>query len=367
MHIKHVNEGLYDIDQIAILEDIIECNAALQNWDEVDDEYQYLLWVFEKAYPEPVPARLKAIDEAIGWHLAAYNLSPETLPAQHLITARDLNESAVEVAERLYGKSSHEVASRLYKLLLTEYFIAVGIQRGGPNGAALTDSLLIMNRNPSYYLTSRKLVSKIYLKGLKLLKRIITIYTDNGETESQGMAMVYLADWNLLFNKQRAAFRLYREAYDKLTAGDVDITSIDNYFSEPVLLPLKKFSASPDPDILEYKPVQFTKTSTEPASLEHMKKNPFVTWSDSLPGLVFPAHANMNLQQSTKNSSAYASFTVSKKGLAENIRIIDYRPHNLATRKRAYDMLWSMQFRPRLVTGRAVSSGNYLLHYILSE
>ena len=53
-----------------------------------------MLWVFENAYPDPDPVRLNAIDEVAGWHLAAFNLSTETLPAQRLITVRDLNETA---------------------------------------------------------------------------------------------------------------------------------------------------------------------------------------------------------------------------------------------------------------------------------
>ena len=370
MYIKRVNNGLYDLDQITILENVIECNTALHNWDEVDDEYQYLLWIFEKAYPEPDPARLAALEEVINWHLTAFTLSSETLPAQHLITARDLNKNAVELAEQLYGSSSRETASRLYKLALAEYYIAVGIQHGGPDGLALADSLLIMNRNPSYYSMSLKLVAKIYRKGVRLLRRIIDIYSDAGAAEPWGeaMAMVYLADWNLLFNKQRTAARLYKDAYETFMDSGGNSALIDNYFSKPVLLPLEEFIPKPDTFILpEHIQVQFEKTGDEPGYIRNLNKYPLISWSGSLPGLAYPATTTAGVIPFPNNSYAVAGFDVSKKGLAEKIRILDYQSHDVMTRKRAYDMLWSMQFRPRLVKGRPVYSRDYRLRYTLPE
>lgn len=372
MYIKRVNNGLYDIGQISILENIIECNMALQNWDEVDDEYHYLLWIFEKAYPKPDPARLEALDEVISWHLAAFNLSTETVPARHLITVRDLNKTAVALAEQLYGESSQELVSRLYKLALAEYYIAVGIQRGGLNGMALTDMQLTMNLSPSYTTAGEEIIDKVYLKGLRILKRIISIYSEASESEQSavGMATVYLADWNLLFNKHSSAFRLYQEAYNKLSAGGVTGKTIDDYFSQPVILPIDSFSNIPDASGLkDYNPIQFAKTISKDDvnNIRDINIKPLISWSDSLPGLIYPAHASQTIKPLSKNSFAYASFDVSKKGLAQKIHILDYQEHNGATRKRAYDMLWSMQFRPRLVRGKAVTSRNYLLRYILPE
>jgi hypothetical protein len=219
-----------------------------------------MLWVFENAYPDPDPVRLNVIDEVAGWHLAAFNLSTETLPAQRLITVRDLNETS---ASRLYG-----------------------------------------------------------------------------------------------------------EAYDKLVAGGVNKAIIDNYFSQPVILPIDRFSVKPDPAVLTgYKPVQLAEAvgKNDPNYTLNIKKRPFISWSNSLPGLVYPARAWRHISPQPVDRYAYAGFNVSKQGLAEQIRILDYQSHNGATRKQAYDTLWSMQFRPRLVKGNPVIAKHYLLHYLLPE
>lgn len=371
MHVVRINEGLYNVKQIPILENIIECNTALGNWDDIDDEYHYLLWVYDKTFTEPDPAKLNAIDKAINWHLSAFSLPTRKLPARHLLDARDLNETALEMAEKLYGESGTELPSRLYKLALADYFIAVGIQREGETGLILTNSLQIMNRHVSYHMLGKELVGKIYRKGIKTLNRIDLIYKNstNSTFEKEAMAIVYLADWHLLFNKRGTAFRLYRKAYEILKSGGMSEKKINKYFDRPVILPIENFSPSLDSYSADrYNHVQLV-TADDPNMIGIIKDREklYVSWSDSLPGLGFPSMKNLDISQLRQDRYALAIFDISEKGWAEDIHIIEYNPDTAAFESQAQEALWSIQFRPKLVNGEAVSGRKYGLYYFIPE
>ncbi|MDE0283769.1 MAG: tetratricopeptide repeat protein, partial [Gammaproteobacteria bacterium] len=72
LQIKRVNEGLQGIGQLLILEQLIKSNIAEADWEEVDRNYQQLLWIHKRNYDADDPRLLPVVDKVGRWKLKAY-------------------------------------------------------------------------------------------------------------------------------------------------------------------------------------------------------------------------------------------------------------------------------------------------------
>ena len=73
-HITRVNTGLYSLDQLAILEELIESNRSLKNWEELNNNYHNLLWISKRHHGENNPELLSLIERVGRWHMTAWDL-----------------------------------------------------------------------------------------------------------------------------------------------------------------------------------------------------------------------------------------------------------------------------------------------------
>lgn len=72
--ILRINEGLYSLRQVGLLNAIIENAAQLGDWEAVADSYDYLLWLYRRNYSSDDPRWLPVVERLRRWHLAAYYL-----------------------------------------------------------------------------------------------------------------------------------------------------------------------------------------------------------------------------------------------------------------------------------------------------
>jgi len=374
LHVTRINSGLHNLDQASILDQVIETNAALEDWKKVNKDYQHLHWLYRRNYDEYDPRLLTAMNKIKGWHLAAINLSTGGSRADHLLFVKELDELAIEIAERQYGEHDLRLIDYLYSLVLTHYYIAVAIQRGGQIGIEMVGNLPLSEQKQSYDEISDQIVGKSYRDGLKLLKRIMDIYTGNyemtDESKAEAMLLIYIADWRLLFNKHGIALSMYRDAYNKLLALGIHKTTLDDYFSHPTVLPAEKLIIN-----LKIQHDLNTQISDNSALKESVHDHTgssnhideFIAWSDAMPGLRLPSPGADSVVPEPSGRHATAEFDVTVKGLTKKIRIIEYYPENRSTRSQAYETVWSTQFRPRLVGGKATGAADIGMHYYIPE
>jgi hypothetical protein len=72
MHIDRVNDGLFTLQQIPLVEKIIASHTALGNFSEVDDFHEYLYYIQRKSYPPDDPRMLAAKEDWADWNVEAY-------------------------------------------------------------------------------------------------------------------------------------------------------------------------------------------------------------------------------------------------------------------------------------------------------
>lgn len=99
LQISRINDGLYDDRQIAILQGLIDANAALQEWSRVDD-YAHLRFSLQaRRYPPGSSDYVDALLEQADWQLQASRYSLLDRPGSDVLIRRlyDMQEDYRQV------------------------------------------------------------------------------------------------------------------------------------------------------------------------------------------------------------------------------------------------------------------------------
>ncbi len=340
LQIKRVNEGLQSTGQLLILEQLIKSNIANANWEEVDRNYQQLLWIHKRNYDPGDPRLLPVVDTVGRWKLKAYKENLLDSSALRVIgESEKLFQDTIGILERQYGENDPRLINPLYGRALTNYQYAIEVANtpqdefhgaGSPtrtqvvcrtvptaNGGARRICNTIRVPDPSYYATQSSnkdfaLGQRIVAVG-KALKQIVQIHENNPELprDSHARALVHLGDWNLLRGKKTTAYKNYKAAYALLADGDDHQEAIAELFGKPQNLPALRL---PLPEIDE--------------KLEE-----------------------------EKTTSVLASFDVSRSGRAKNVQIIESEPPDATSaRRKAKKTIRGRLYRPRFEKGEPVAT-----------
>ncbi len=340
LQIKRVNEGLQSTGQLLILEQLVKSNIANADWEEVDRNYQQLLWVHKRNYDTGDPRLLPVVDKVGRWKLKAYKENLLDGSAVRIIgESEKLFQDTIGILERQYGENDPRLINPLYGRALTNYQYAIEVANtpqdefygaGSPtrtqvvcrtvptaNGGARRICNTIRVPDPSYYATQSSnkdfaLGQRIVAVG-KALKQIVQIHENNPELprDSHARALVHLGDWNLLRGKKTTAYKNYKAAYALLADGDDHQEAIAELFGKPQNLPALRL---PLPEI-----------------------------DDKL--------------EEEKTTSVLASFDVSRSGRAKNVQIIESEPADATSaRRKAKKTIRGRLYRPRFEKGEPVAT-----------
>lgn len=215
LQIKRINNGLYDLDQVPILDQLIKSNIAKQNWMDVDGNYQRMLWLHRRNYEGDDPGLLTALDRVGRWKLNAH---------RHRLL-KDREEYLLRDADRIYRETIAAVSARNAtdpRLIGLLY------------GQALANYPIIPN------------------KVGRILQRVITIYETNPELPKLGHAnaLIHLGDWRLLRGWQDGAHQTYRDAHALLASDAANREHLASLFGAPRIIPDVKMVL---PELDEYR------------------------------------------------------------------------------------------------------------------
>ena len=340
LQIKRVNEGLQSIGQLLILEQLIKSNIANADWEEVDRNYQQLLWIHKRNYDTGDPRLLPVVDKVGRWKLKAYK--ENLLDGSALTTigeSEKLFRDTINILERQYGENDPRLINPLYGRALTNYQYAIEVANTPqdefhgagsptrtqvicrtvptPNGGARRICNTIRVPDPSYYATQSSnkdfaLAQRIVAVG-KALKQIVQIHENNPELpkDSHARALVHLGDWSLLRGKKTTAYKNYKSAYQLLADSGAHQEVIEELFGKPQNLPALRL---PLPEI-----------------------------DDKL--------------EEEKTTTVLASFDVSRSGRAKNVQIIESEPPDATSaRRKAKKTIRGRLYRPRFENGEPVDT-----------
>ena len=343
LQIKRISEGIHGLSQLAVLEQLITTNIAAANWEELDQNYQLLLWVHKRNFEVDDPKLLPVIDKVGRWKLKAYSENLlDVSSADTIGESEKLYKDTIKILESQYGKNDPRLINPLYGRALTNYQFAIEVANtpqerfrsaGSPTREQVVCHMVrlpsgairrVCNRisvpNPNYYANQTR--GKNFAVGLRIaavtkaLERIVKIHEQNPDLdiESHARALVHLGDWNLFRSRKRTAFTNYNDAYQLLAADEKHKELINTLFSRPRSIPTLK--------------------------------------------LPLPA-VDKKIDAIKDQTSVVVSFDISVNGKARNIKIIESNGYDesVALRK-VKKQIKNQTYRPRIENGVPVNTIN---------
>jgi len=250
LHINRVNHGLHNLEQEPIIDLLIKSNTALSDWKALDQNYQYLYWLYRRVYGEKDIHLLPVIDRVGLWHINAYNQGESNNPLAHLLAAQDLYTDAVHIIETNKSENDPGLIAPLYRIMLTNYLIAHNLSSSYPAQSDLRCSGSLFSRHDPFSddcnyargmtqdeVNRQDLFSISYRTGKKALTRIIEVYEKNPAlpVTEHAMAYIRLGDWYMLFDRPSSAISTYAMAYTMVE--NIDSAVREKLFGAPRSLP----------------------------------------------------------------------------------------------------------------------------------
>lgn len=332
-HINRINEGLYNLNQVPIMEHMIDSLVARGQWQEANERRQYLYWLYKRNYGQWDPRMLPIMDSLSNWYLNVYAMNRNNGSASMLMDAYELFNDSVKIINDTYGEHDLRKANALRGLTISNWYFNtfqyVEPRDDFANNVSYSQKEAIDRgqRLPTY-------ISNSYVRGKAAITELVDLYASSPDAPpgSHASAMVELGDWYMLFNKWRSAIDTYQDAQNILLDSDSDEVrrQIDKLFNRPVALP--------DLPLLE---------TTNNAGSE-----------SEVVGDV----------EEIAQDYVLVSFDVTRFGSARNIDILESVPENsIRNRTRVKNALKYAKFRPRFVDGQPVLTEHVTQRYVFND
>lgn len=100
LQIMRINYGLFHEAQVPLVESIIFSLMEMQEWEAVDQRFDYLAHLYERLYDTDDPRLEKGLQKISSYHVNAFNINLEGRGEYHLRKAANLFKLQLEVAEQ---------------------------------------------------------------------------------------------------------------------------------------------------------------------------------------------------------------------------------------------------------------------------
>ncbi len=212
LYLERVHKGLENADQIALIEQLIECQKAVHDWGAANKSLTLMAWVNERNRERSRAAYLSTLRKLANWHIHASDEDPTVSEYEHLRAALDhidsalasaADENAIETLEWYYLKAGADYrATRLFSAEVARDFHQVN----APSYVAFQD----FEFGDAIYARNR--MTQHYASGIGALKSARAIAATTGDADDFVRATLKLADWHQLFGRTQSSAELYAEA-----------------------------------------------------------------------------------------------------------------------------------------------------------
>ncbi len=233
VHLSRVNKGLNTPDQVDIVYREADAWKALGDYQQANDREEYAYYVLNQAHADDDEQLLPGIYHLAKWYESTSNV----------FAARALYQQAVDIIDAHHELGSLEAIPAL-KGLAASY----RMERFPPY--YLTDSDTSETNVVRVNTVQQTITVNNFSEGEAALQRIVRIREAQQQDDPVAVAkaVLDLADWYTLFDKQSRADTLYAHAWDLMKgAKGFDVAG---YFSKPQLLyfPAPGNPSPPPPD-----------------------------------------------------------------------------------------------------------------------
>ena len=231
-----VNEGLYSMNQVAILEAIIDSHVALGARDELRRNYEYLLWLYQRNFGDGSAGLVPVIKRVGQWYFDLYNFSPPNTTVEPLIAADDLYAKALNMLPE-DGPPGDRV-DILYKVAVINHHVAEDVLDPMLSHREIREAMIPHGRITPY--VNEAAVREYYAhqsfyKGKRSLQRIVKTYeaTLPAGVMDYARALVFMGDWLTVQRRVLEGARKYRQAWTALAEHGAGPAQVEELFGAP--------------------------------------------------------------------------------------------------------------------------------------
>ncbi|MCB1671406.1 MAG: tetratricopeptide repeat protein [Gammaproteobacteria bacterium] len=239
MHISRVNLGLDSLDHIPMAEHLVEAYLAKGDLASADQYQEYLYYTQSRVFGFEDPRIVPALDRLASWKLKIFNAGFGEPLALQLVSALRLYQAASNIVSHNFGNRDERYAKYLRDTAGTAFLVSR--YKGLIDETPITEFRTIQERYPDGYRDYNVAFIEGYEEGLEALQLIADSFAEEQhDSKEYAKALVHLADWYLLFDRQRSAESSYAEAYQVLSGQENSAELIGELFG--TVRPLPAFS-----------------------------------------------------------------------------------------------------------------------------
>ncbi|WP_102796106.1 tetratricopeptide repeat protein [Bowmanella denitrificans] len=236
LQITKINEGIYALNQLAIMDKMQSSMMAQHRWKDMDDQHQRAYWLVNRNFRPDDPRLLPYLFNYANWLLFVHNHEFQNETYVRLLQSEALFKQTHDIIMANYGDNDPRMVQSLKGLVMTSFFKS----QLGPAQLEFDVDGVDMTRQGSFYmgLPAVDYRTENYREGKQALEKMVAIYDGQHEGvtgQDKVLARVGLADWYLMFGKSTTAFDTYREARD--IARQENAPAAFTLFDSPTLLP----------------------------------------------------------------------------------------------------------------------------------
>lgn len=384
LQIMRTELGLDHPDNIALVNNIVETNIRLGEWDEVDNNLEhirYLQGVNLAAEPELL---LQAIADQASWKIAQMVVGERQRRARNLLAARELYDELEDIAEDSFGEDSAAMAPWLYQRALNLHRLVailnsrntlasdslerliqvdgVGRLQAYNARAGLLNTFQFGRNNQIPVLDGDAMVGEAYLRdGLAELNNIIDIFEAQGDMEAQAMAEIYAGDFRVLTDLGSGR-RSYNRARELLIEAGISEERVAKFFYEPQLIPLPRFVSSFAEAEMLKKAAYVPSISEEGGSAIE-----FIAQQEEAPTVSLSADFVERWGFELPSQVVEMSFNVGSRGAVSSADFLAASSDDKGIRRKAMRAVRGLKFRPRYEGKKSVRVRDVRLQYRFEE
>jgi len=323
IHVNRINSGLYTLEQIPVVEQLIQSHMALGDWEQVDLYNNYLFHVQQKAYGIDDPRLIPVLDRLATWNIQAFKIGYGNLRGIRLRQSQIMFNAAARMVDMHFGKTDERYLNYQRNIANSAYLVSRN-----------PDLMMEINR-PEYRNMQQMLAQKLneqrrvrppgFRTGEQALLEIVMFYQEKGDDSyALAEAITHLADWYLVFERRRGTLENYKRAWDMLQELENSEQLTERLFGSVASLP--SFVSSIETPDAFYR----NKDGTEALNFDY----------------------------------ADLTFDVTANGLARNVESISEETEdNQAQLSKLRISVRSMRFRPRVINGEPQHSSKNHFRY----
>lgn len=241
IHVNRINAGLYTLEQIPVVEQLIQSYIALGDWEQADIYNNYLFHVQQKAFGYNDPRLIPGLERLATWHIQAFNVGYGELPGIRLRQSEIMFNAAARMVGVHFGKNDERFITYQQNIANSAYLVSRN-----------QDLMLQIDRseyrNMQQMLAEqlneqRRIQASGFRTGERALAEIVQVYSEKAdEPYVLAEAITHLADWYLLFGQRRGALESYQLAWNVLQEQENAEVLTQRLYGEVV--PLPSFASS---------------------------------------------------------------------------------------------------------------------------